>query len=190
MDELKAMANYVRIVDNHISDLYYSGISLGWVWDDGPSLSHNNAVVNNVIDRYGQGIMSDMGGIYTLGRQGGTVISGNQISNGSARDYGGWGLYADQGSSGIHFERNIVSSTSHAGIFVHMPGAVSFEKDRVVNSGEAGIRCAPGTKSAVQFAGVNLRVAANVVSTRGCEGPAFRFAALQVTENETKKVLN
>lgn len=172
---LSGQASHVHVANNQISDLYYSGVSLGWVWNDGPSLSHDNAVTNNVIDHYGQGVMSDMGGIYTLGRQGGTVISGNRISNGKARDYGGWGLYADQGSSGIRFEHNIISSTSHAGIFVHMPGILSFEQDSVANSGEAGVRCDPGKKSAVKFDGVSLRVAANLKPTQGCESRVFRF---------------
>lgn len=187
---LSGQASHLQIADNRISDLYYSGISLGWVWNDGPSLSHDNMVSGNVIDRYGQGVMSDMGGIYTLGRQDGTVISGNRISNGSARDYGGWGLYADQGSSGIRFDHNSISATSHAGIFVHMPGVLAFANDAVVNSGEAGIRCAPGPKSAVQFDRVSVRIANDVKPTQDCENGAFSFTSVQVTQGNLKSVLN
>lgn len=187
---LSGQASHLQISGNRISDLYYSGISLGWVWNDGPSLSHDNSVSGNVIDRYGQGVMSDMGGIYTLGRQDGTVISGNRISNGRARDYGGWGLYADQGSSGIRFDHNDISATSHAGIFVHMPGVLAFANDLVINSGEAGIRCAPGPKSAVQFEQVSVRTANDVKPTQGCDAGAFSFTAVQVTKGGLKSILN
>lgn len=186
---LSGQASHVRIAENRISDLYYSGISMGWVWNDGPSLSHDNSVTGNVIDHYGQGMMSDFGGIYTLGRQEGTVVSDNRLSNGNARDYGGWGIYADQGSSGIRFERNVISSTSHAGIFVHMPGKLSFARDMIVNVGEAGIRCSASSNSAVHFENESVRLAANITAVQHCESPSISFAALKVVRDGKITVL-
>ncbi|WP_421850541.1 hypothetical protein [Novosphingobium sp.] len=115
-------ADHVAIVGNRISDLYYTGISVGWVWSDELSPIHDNLIADNRIENFGQGVLSDMGGIYTLGRQFGTVVRGNQIANGTARTYGGWGLYADQGSTGIAFINNAVGKTSAEPMFVHQAG--------------------------------------------------------------------
>jgi hypothetical protein len=115
-------ANHVAIIGNGISDLFYSGISVGWIWNDDLSPIHHNLVAENRIENFGQGVLSDMGGIYTLGRQDGTVVRDNMITNGTARAYGGWGLYADRGSTGIAFTGNIVGKTSSDPMFVHEAG--------------------------------------------------------------------
>jgi hypothetical protein len=115
-------ADHVSIIGNRISDLYYTGISVGWVWSDAVSPIHDNLIAENRIADYGQGVLSDMGGIYTLGRQDGTVVRGNMITNGRARTYGGWGLYADKGSTGITFNGNAIGKTTAEPMFVHDAG--------------------------------------------------------------------
>ncbi len=97
-----------RITHNDISDLFYTGISAGWTWGYGRSQATNNYIGYNRIHNIGQGVLSDMGGIYTLGVSSGSAEVGNVIYDVRARDYGGWGIYPDEGSSGWRIESNLV----------------------------------------------------------------------------------
>lgn len=123
---------YNIIRQNNIEDLYYTGISVGWSWGYGPSGSHHNLIEGNRIDRVGQGVLSDMGGIYTLGLAPGTVLTGNWISNVKCdpAGYGGWGIYPDEGSSGLLIEKNVVDHTSTAGFHQHY-GADNIVRDNI-----------------------------------------------------------
>jgi hypothetical protein len=97
-----------RITHNDISDTFYTGISVGWTWGYGRSLATNNFIGFNRIYKIGQGVLSDMGGIYTLGVSPGSAEVGNVIFDVRAHDYGGWGIYLDSGSTGWQIESNLV----------------------------------------------------------------------------------
>ena len=97
-----------EISDNEICYLDYSGISAGFIWGYYPSNTYANLIRNNHIHHIGTGRLSDMGGIYLLGYQEGTLVQGNLIHDVTSAHYGGWGLYTDEGSSYITFEDNII----------------------------------------------------------------------------------
>jgi parallel beta-helix repeat protein len=107
------------ISHNHIHDLYYTAISVGWTWGYKPNQSKGNIIEYYHLHHIGKDMLSDMGAIYTLGQQPGTVIRNNLIHDVEAFTYGGWGIYPDEGSSEILIENNIVYRTKSAGFHQH-----------------------------------------------------------------------
>jgi hypothetical protein len=107
------------IEHNEIVDFYYTGISSGWTWGYGKGLATGNQYLDNYVRQIGQGVLSDMGGIYTLGNHIGSVISGNRFEDIESYSYGGWGIYFDEGTTGIDAEKNLVIGTKTGGFHQH-----------------------------------------------------------------------
>jgi hypothetical protein len=114
-----------RISHNEIRGLWYTGISIGWTWGYGDALARDNIVEFNHVHHIGtpadgiEPVLSDMGGIYTLGKQPGTIVRNNVFHDIAGLRYGGWGIYFDEGSTGILAENNLVYRTTHGGFHQH-----------------------------------------------------------------------
>jgi hypothetical protein len=98
-------AGYLResaIEHNDLSDLPYSGISLGWGWTYLTTAQRDNRVHANRLTRFGR-VLYDFGGIYHLSASPGTWIAENALGEvvlGPYAEKPHWGhLYADEGSS-------------------------------------------------------------------------------------------
>lgn len=122
---------------SRISEFEYTGISIGWTWGYGPSDAGGNIVEFNEIAHIGHkpaapgkpkadvSPLGDLGGVYTLGTQPGTVIRNNYFHDIAGRTLG-WGIYFDEGTTGVLAENNAVLRTSHGGFHQH------YGKDNIV----------------------------------------------------------
>ncbi|WP_099147390.1 right-handed parallel beta-helix repeat-containing protein [Bacteroides sp. KFT8] len=93
----------VNIEHNEISEVPYSGISLGWGWTQTVNCMRNNRVHANLIHHYAKH-MYDVAGIYTLGSQPKSYVTENCVHSiykpGYVHDPNHWFyLYTDEGSS-------------------------------------------------------------------------------------------
>ena len=121
------IANNVRIEDCNIHDAYYMGVNIGYSFGyRHPKEQHDNVVRRNHIWHLGDELLADQGGVYVVGVNEGTVVADNLIHNISARLYGGWGLYTDEGATGVRMTGNVVYNTQHAGFHQH------FGQDNVI----------------------------------------------------------
>lgn len=100
----------VNIEHNEISEVPYSGISLGWGWTQTVNCMRNNRVHANLIHHYAKH-MYDVAGIYTLGSQPKSYVTENCVHSiykpGYVHDPDHWFyLYTDEGSSFITVRDN------------------------------------------------------------------------------------
>lgn len=125
------------IAHNDIHDGYQMAVAVGWSWGYGASASRDNHIEYNHIHTFGQGWLSDIGGVYTLGVQPGTTVRNNHIHDIAAATYGGWGIYPDEGSSQLLIEDNVVHDTTHQPFHQHY-GKDNLVRNNVFAFGQRG----------------------------------------------------
>lgn len=101
------------ISHNQIDAVPYTGISVGWGWDNPPAPpeARGNRIVGNRVSNYMRRL-DDGGGIYTTGRQPGSEIRGNYLLRMLPPDphtKAGGALYPDQCTEGFTIDHNVVS---------------------------------------------------------------------------------
>jgi hypothetical protein len=110
-----AVARNTTITHNEVSDLRYTGISLGWNWQIAYNGTRENLVEHNHVHDVMR-VLDDGGGVYSLGLTPGSAIRGNHIHHvGAGRDVG-HGIYLDGGSSGVLAEDNLCHDCGAGGI--------------------------------------------------------------------------
>ncbi len=117
------LARDVHIHHNEIGFHPYTGISLGWMWSSTETPAGGHVVEQNHIHHVMQ-ILSDGGGVYTLGRQPGTSLSWNHIHDipvnaGRAESNG---MFLDEGTEGITIEGNVIHSVVRSPLRFHRAG--------------------------------------------------------------------
>lgn len=113
----------LEIAHNHIHDCPYTGVSLGWMWNESPTPAAQNRIHHNRIE-YVMQILSDGGGIYTLGRQPESLIEANDISDvplnaGRAESNG---LFLDEGTTGFTIRGNTIRRVTRSPLRFHRAG--------------------------------------------------------------------
>ncbi|TFG94040.1 MAG: right-handed parallel beta-helix repeat-containing protein, partial [Calditrichales bacterium] len=117
------MANQTQINQNEIRQLPYTGVSVGWMWSPQTTPCRANIVENNYIHHVMQ-VLSDGGGIYTLGLQPGTVLRNNLIHDvpvnaGRAESNG---MFLDEGTTAIRIENNLIYNIARSPLRFHRAG--------------------------------------------------------------------
>ncbi|QDT65139.1 right-handed parallel beta-helix repeat-containing protein [Calycomorphotria hydatis] len=113
----------LQIVDNHVHDATYTGISVGWQWNPDPTGAAENIIEGNRIERVMQ-VLSDGGGVYTLGYQPGSVIRDNYVEDvplnaGRAESNG---FFLDEGTTGFTIEGNTFRKITRSPLRFHKAG--------------------------------------------------------------------
>ena len=108
------------ITNNHIYDLPYTGISVGWMWSPEPTPARQNIINGNYIHDI-MNVLSDGGGIYMLGFQPGSQILNNRIHDveinaGRAESNG---MFLDEGITDVLVEGNLVYKIAKSPLRFH-----------------------------------------------------------------------
>ena len=108
------------IRNNEISDLPYTGISIGWMWSPVSTPCRANVIDGNHIHDIMQ-ILSDGGGIYMLGLQPDSKITNNHIHDvkinaGRAESNG---MFLDEGTTDVLVENNLIYNVAKSPLRFH-----------------------------------------------------------------------
>lgn len=131
-----------RIEHNVVRHTPYTGISIGWIWNPKPTSARDNILSHNHIHHVMQKL-SDGGGIYTLGRQPGSILRGNHVHDvpvniGRAESNG---FFMDEGSTDMLVEDNVFYRIAKSPLRFHR-ATVNLVRNNVLvcKPGQPGIR--------------------------------------------------
>lgn len=124
----------IRVEHNEIAELPYTGVSVGWMWNPTPTPAANNRIGHNHIHHVMQ-VLSDGGGIYTLGRQPGSSLNGNHIHDvplnaGRAESNG---MFLDEGTDQLTISGNLIYGTVRSPLRFHQAKDNLVEKNVLVS---------------------------------------------------------
>lgn len=117
-----AQSHHNRITHNEIHDFSYSGMSIGWNWNDAENRCHHNIIEFNHVHHVMNRQLNDGGAIYTLGTSPGSVIRNNIFHDVWPHNAIGWGIYLDATTNGYLVESNIVYNILSGGLMKHNGG--------------------------------------------------------------------
>lgn len=126
-----AQSHHNTVSHNKIHDFRYSGMSIGWNWDDAPNECHHNTIEFNHVHHVMNGHLNDGGAIYTLGTSPGSVIRNNLLHDVWPHSAIGWGVYLDGTTNGYLVEKNIVYHTLSGGLMKHNGGHANTIRNNV-----------------------------------------------------------
>jgi hypothetical protein len=109
-----------QIIHNQVSDLPYTGVSVGWHWSTEPTPCREFRIEGNHIHHIMK-TLSDGGGIYTLGLQPGGEIINNHIHHvdinaGRAESNG---MFLDEGTTDVTIAHNLIYGIARSPLRFH-----------------------------------------------------------------------
>jgi hypothetical protein len=121
------------IEHNEIRDLPYTGISVGWMWTPEPTPCQANTIHANHIHHI-LNILSDGGGIYSLGLQPGSRITHNlihdvKVNAGRAESNG---MFLDEGTKELVISDNIIYGIAKSPLRFHKAFAPTMVSNNVL----------------------------------------------------------
>lgn len=125
------------IEHNEIRELPYTGVSVGWMWTPDPTPCRENTLDANHIHHI-LNVLSDGGGIYSLGLQPGSRITGNlihdvRVNAGRAESNG---MFLDEGTKELLIENNIVYNIARSPLRFHKAFSPTMVRNNVLVCGE------------------------------------------------------
>jgi hypothetical protein len=127
------IARDMQITNNEIAHHPYTGISLGWMWNPTPTPAGGHCVSQNHIHHVMQ-ILSDGGGIYTLGRQPELKLTENVIHDvplnaGRAESNG---MFLDEGCNQSEITGNVIFNVARAPLRFHRAEKIKVQRNTLV----------------------------------------------------------
>lgn len=123
------------ILNNHIYDLPYTGLSVGWLWSPDSTPCRENRLEGNHIHHVLQ-TLGDGGGIYMLGLQPGSRIVNNHIHDvpsGIGGDSNG--IFLDEGATDVEIRGNLIYYTANSPVRFHAAKR-NMVKDNIMGCGD------------------------------------------------------